>query len=88
MKYIQLKTNDSTLIIYINREEKLNALNSIIIKELDNVLSLHQNDSTVKSIIITGSGEKAFVAGADITEMEKFSSSEAAEYSNNGINLL
>ena len=88
MKYIQLKTNDSTLIIYINREEKLNALNSIIIKELDNVLSLHQNDSTVKSIIITGSGEKAFVAGADITEMEKFSSSEAAEYSNNGINLF
>ena len=72
----------------INREEKLNALNSIIIKELDNVLSLHQNDSAVKSIIITGSGEKAFVAGADIAEMEKFSSSEAAEYSNNGINLF
>jgi enoyl-CoA hydratase len=69
MKYIQLETNDSTLIISINREEKLNALNSIIIKELDNVLSLYQNDSTVKSIIITGSGEKAFVAGADITEM-------------------
>ena len=88
MKYINLETQNNILIIHINRPEKLNALNSIVIKELDNVLSLSQNDKTIKSIIITGSGEKAFVAGADIEEMEQFTRSEASEYSNSGINLF
>jgi len=88
MKYIELKTEDNILIIYINRVKKLNALNSTVIQELDDVFSLYINDDTINCIVITGSGEKSFVAGADITEMEKFTPSEAAEYSNRGINLF
>ena len=88
MKYIELKTEDNILIIYINRVKKLNALNSTVIQELDDVFSSYINDDTINCIVITGSGEKSFVAGADITEMEKFTPSEAAEYSNRGINLF
>ena len=88
MKYIELKTKDKILIIYINRVEKLNALSSIVIKELDDVFSSYINDNTINSIVITGSGDKSFVAGADIAEMEKFTPLEAAEYSNKGINLF
>ena len=88
MKYIELKTKDKILVIYINRVERLNALSSIVIKELDDVFSLYINDNTINSIVITGSGDKSFVAGADIAEMEKFTPLEAAEYSNKGINLF
>jgi enoyl-CoA hydratase len=88
MKYIELETKDNILIIYINRVEKLNALSSIVIKELDDVFSSYINDNTINSIVITGSGDKSFVAGADISEMEKFTPLDASEYSNKGINLF
>ena len=88
MKYIKLKIKDKTLIIYINRVEKLNALNSTMIKELDEVLNQYLNDESVRCVIITGAGDKSFVAGADIKEMEAFSPLEAADYSNKGINLF
>jgi len=88
MKYIKLETIDKTLIIYIDRVEKLNALNSTVIKELDEILTEYLNDDSVKCIVITGSGDKSFVAGADISEMENFTPLEATDYSNKGINLF
>tara|TARA_B100001540_G_scaffold316201_1_gene345431 strand:+ start:57 stop:827 length:771 start_codon:yes stop_codon:yes gene_type:complete len=88
MKYIKLKIKDKTLIIYLNRVEKLNALNSTMIKELDEVLNQYLNDESVRCVIIAGAGDKSFVAGADIKEMEAFSRLEAADYSNKGINLF
>ena len=54
--------------ITINRPDKLNALNAAVFTDIDTAITEVQNNSAVKSIIITGAGQKAFVAGADITE--------------------
>lgn len=55
-------------IITINRPDKLNALNKNVLADLNKALDEVYNNAAVKSVIITGSGTKAFVAGADITE--------------------
>ena len=62
--------------ITINRPKKLNALNSATIAELSSAFKTLEDDKNVKVIIITGSGEKAFVAGADISEFANFSIEE------------
>ena len=54
--------------ITINRPEKLNALNATVFNDLDHALDEVENNPEIKTVIITGSGPKAFVAGADITE--------------------
>ena len=59
---------NSTLTITINRPDKLNAINTAVMTELDAVLDDVYNDPSIRSAIITGSGQKAFVAGADISE--------------------
>jgi len=61
---------DGILFITINREDKLNALNKTVITELDEVLEELYNNPDVKGAIITGKGNKAFVAGADISEFK------------------
>ena len=60
------------LTLTINRPNQLNALNSEVIASLSKHIVLAQTDDEVKVIIITGSGEKAFVAGADIKEFADF----------------
>jgi enoyl-CoA hydratase len=64
---------DAVMTITINRPSQLNALNSATIQELNKALSLADVNDEVRAIIITGSGEKAFVAGADIKEFAEFS---------------
>jgi enoyl-CoA hydratase len=59
---------DGTLVVTINRPDKLNALNKDVIEELGKVVDEIYNNANIKSAILTGSGEKAFVAGADISE--------------------
>ncbi len=68
MKTLSLSFQSQTLIITINRPDKLNALNKQVIEELSVVIEDVYNNPEIKSAIITGSGEKAFVAGADISE--------------------
>lgn len=70
--------------ITINRPSQLNALNSQTINELSEALKQAENDSTVKVVILTGSGEKAFVAGADIKEFASFSVEQGRELSKQG----
>ena len=65
--------------IFINRPEKLNALNRATILELHETLEMVDKNSEVRVIIITGSGDKAFVAGADISEFAHFSENEGAK---------
>ena len=55
--------------ITVNRPDKLNALNAIVIAELGDAVTRIETDSAVRGVIVTGSGEKAFVAGADIAEL-------------------
>ena len=69
--YIEEENNLAT--ITINRPKKLNALNKRTIEELHVAFKELDEDKDIKVIIITGSGEKAFVAGADISEFADFS---------------
>lgn len=66
--------------IIINRPEKLNALNTETIKELKEAFLSFEDDPEVKAVILTGSGKKAFVAGADIGELSRLDSSTGKQY--------
>jgi enoyl-CoA hydratase len=72
------------LTVTINRPEKLNALNVDTIAELGKMIDYANEEPSVKGVIIIGSGEKAFVAGADITEIAELSQNEAKEFSKRG----
>ena len=61
--------NDQIVLITINRPQKLNALNVKTMQELDQAFSAVYADPNIRGVILTGSGEKAFVAGADISEI-------------------
>jgi enoyl-CoA hydratase len=80
--------SDGITTITINRPTKLNALNSNTIFELHAAFKLADVDTDTKVIIITGSGEKAFVAGADISEFANYDSEEGAALSKEGQDLL
>ncbi|WP_457616254.1 enoyl-CoA hydratase/isomerase family protein [Lutibacter sp.] len=75
-------------IITINRPSKLNALNKSTIEELHQAFKQLNELDSVKAIIITGSGDKAFVAGADISEFADFDTNEGAELARKGQKLL
>lgn len=76
------------LIITINRPAQLNALNKETIEELHRALAGGDEDSDTGVIILTGSGEKAFVAGADIKEFADFSISQGGELAFEGQKIL
>lgn len=71
------KRDDGIAVITINRPDKLNALNATVISELDAALADLDADAAVRALIVTGAGEKAFVAGADIAELASASPIEA-----------
>lgn len=75
---------DNTLVITINRPDKLNALNKDVIADLDRVMEEVYNKPEIKSVIITGAGQKSFVAGADISEFTSLSATEGAELARRG----
>ncbi|HRQ49527.1 MAG TPA: enoyl-CoA hydratase-related protein, partial [Agriterribacter sp.] len=68
MELLSLSYYNHTLVITINRPGKLNALNKKVIDELGGVMDDVYNNAEIRSVIITGSGTRAFVAGADISE--------------------
>ncbi|HRV53082.1 MAG TPA: enoyl-CoA hydratase-related protein [Bacteroidia bacterium] len=70
--------------ITINRPDKLNALNALTVQEIGKAVAAANADSSVKVIIITGAGEKSFVAGADISEFEGLSEQQAMTLAANG----
>jgi enoyl-CoA hydratase len=74
--------------ITINRPTKLNALNVATIQELHNAFENLDENPEIKVIIITGEGEKAFVAGADISEFAHFTIEEGAQLASQGQELL
>lgn len=77
-----------TATITINRPEKLNALNRDTIQELHDAFEDLEATNKIKVIILTGSGEKAFVAGADISEFANFSEKEGGQLAARGQELL
>jgi len=74
--------------ITINRPSKLNALNKSTIEELHTAFSTANTDATTKVIIITGSGDKAFVAGADISEFADFDITNGGKLAAKGQEIL
>ena len=67
-------------IVTLNRPKALNALNQATLEELNQLADLIAKDESVKVVIITGSGDKAFVAGADITQMQPMSAIEGRNF--------
>ena len=88
MENILIEKQDAIAIVTINRPTKLNALNKATIQELHDGFKSLNEDKSVKAIIITGSGEKAFVAGADISEFANFSVEEGGKLAAQGQELL
>lgn len=80
-EFILFETKAKTAIITVNRPEVLNALNWKTMNELQDALVKVKDDSRLGGVIITGSGEKAFVAGADITELATKDPVGAKEFS-------
>jgi len=81
---ILLEKHDKISFITINRPESLNALNAKTIQELSSVFDDLNSDPSCRVVIITGSGEKSFVAGADIKEFSDLGQAEAEELARNG----
>ncbi len=80
-----LEVEDSRIAtISINRPKQLNALNNQVFEELDSALDQIEKDESIRALIITGSGEKAFVAGADIKEFADFDKEQATKLSKRG----
>jgi enoyl-CoA hydratase len=83
---LELESGIATLTI--NRPEKLNALNRATILELNMVLEKLAQDKAVRALIVTGSGTKAFVAGADISEFAGFAAAQGEALARDGQTLL
>jgi enoyl-CoA hydratase len=74
--------------VTINRPDKLNALNKAVFDDLDNVLNEISGNKEIRSVIITGSGPKAFVAGADITEFNGLSKEQSMALAKRGQDIF
>jgi len=81
---IQITVEDQIGIISINRPGKLNALNHATMLELKSIIQKSCIEDKIKALVITGTGEKAFVAGADIHEIASLDESNAKLFSENG----
>jgi enoyl-CoA hydratase len=79
---------DGILTVVINRVNKMNALNREVFNELDLVMQEVEKQSSVKAVIITGAGPKAFVAGADISEFTELNQEEASQLAKRGQDLF
>jgi len=86
-KIIRVEKKDNIAVVTISREKALNALNAETISELQHFFSYHWKDKSLGAVIITGAGEKAFVAGADITELARCDVKKAVETSMLGLYL-
>ncbi len=83
-----LEIDNGVARLTINRPDKLNALNRATIDELRSAFACLNADNNCRSIILTGSGDKAFVAGADISEINTLSPDEALQFSLAGQELM
>jgi len=86
-KNIIIEKNDSIATIIINRSEVLNALNIETIEEISNAIDELENDKKIHVAVITGKG-KAFIAGADISQMKDMTPLDAKKFSEKGHNML
>ena len=87
MKYIQIEIKEHIATITIDRQHALNSLNYEVIAEMKESFETCISDSNVGVILLTGAGEKAFIAGADIKSMQKMGKIEALMFGKRGHDL-
>ncbi len=81
-------SGDGIALLTVNRPEKLNALNAALIGELDDALRKAETDSAISALVVTGAGEKAFVAGADIAGLPVGNAADARAMALRGQTVL
>lgn len=82
-------TNDAAVrVITVNRPDKLNALNAATLDALRDAFEAAATDASVRCVVLTGAGPKAFVAGADISEMNQLSPVQGRDFSQRGQRLM
>ncbi len=84
---ISVQASDGLAIVTINRPKALNALNSFVLDELLIAVRELELDDSVRDVVLTGAGDKAFVAGADIGEMQAMSPRQAQGFSQKDFNI-
>lgn len=84
LTHLTLDVRDGIATVTINRPDKLNALNAAVIEDLGHVAHHLATDSAIRGAILTGSGAKAFVAGADIAEMAEQTAQQGLERGRRG----
>ena len=88
MKYIQIEPLGDVCLLRINRPEALNAMNTDVIAELSRSIDIVGFDDSIKVVVITGSGEKSFCAGADIAYMVNIDPISAEKYATSAQGVL
>lgn len=85
---LEISNRGAVRTIVVNRPDKLNALNRDTLNELTLVFAQAAQDDAVRAVVLTGAGEKAFVAGADIAEMSRYTPVQAQSFSRTGQCLM
>lgn len=83
-EFIVCEVKSGVLVITVNRPDKMNSLNRQTIEELHEALAEAENNKEIRAVILTGSGQKAFVAGADIAEFADYGVNEGQQLSSTG----
>ena len=86
--FVRVETADAVRTITVNRPEKLNALNSEVLELLDDAVAGAGADAGLRCLIVTGAGEKAFIAGADIGELARLTPIQGREHARRGQAVL
>ncbi len=84
LKYIRVEWDGEIAVVTVDRQDKLNALNADVVREIGEIFASLRDDDAVRGVIVTGAGEKAFVAGADISELARMDSVSAVRISRDG----
>ncbi len=87
-EFVRVETADGVRTVTVNRPEKLNALNAEVLCQFERAIHEAASDSTLRCLIVTGAGEKAFIAGADIGELAKLTALDGREHSRRGQAVL
>jgi len=85
---IKFEQKDNFAILILNRPDKLNALNTELFNELDDAITKVELDDSIKLLILTGEGEKAFAAGADIKELNQSDKNSGKLFSQKGSKVM
>jgi enoyl-CoA hydratase len=85
---ILFEVRDHIALITLNRPKSLNALNSALLRELGHLLDRIKVNEEIRAVVLTGSGEKAFAAGADISEMQPMTAIQGRKFSADGMDSI